>query len=278
MRTRLISAGVGLVIVFTVLWLHTTIVLPAAVGAIIGIMLFEMLRAVKMEKCLPVLLAVEAAGVSLPVLVWLGQEKFSFLIDMAAVFVVFLTWLRRHKDIKYDQIMFSLASMMLIPQSMACLVRLDKLTGGESVLPLVLGLGGAWIADSAAYFTGVALGKHKLCPEISPKKTIEGFVGGIVVTGIVFVAIIVVHEIMFPDTIQLHQNKVIVYAGFCLIGMVSAAVGTLGDLSASMIKRQIGFKDYGNIMPGHGGMMDRFDSVLFVAPAFYALLELITIK
>ena len=105
-------------------------------------------------------------------------------------------------------------------------------------------------------------------PEISPKKTIEGFVGGILITGIVFAVAFCVRDGFSVKTASIAF----------VTGAVCAVVGTIGDLSASMVKRQIGFKDYGKIMPGHGGMMDRFDSVLFVAPAFYALLELITIK
>ena len=126
---------------------------------------------------------------------------------------------------------------------------------------------GAWIADTGAYFSGVALGKHKLCPEISPKKTIEGFIGGILTTGIVYA---VAFGVRFGFIVQ---NVLIAF----ILGIVCAVIGTLGDLSASMVKRQIGFKDYGNIMPGHGGLMDRFDSVLFVLPTFYAFIAVIGI-
>ncbi|MBR1591985.1 MAG: phosphatidate cytidylyltransferase [Ruminococcus sp.] len=273
MRTRIISAAVGLVIVFTVLAFHKTIVLPIAVAAIVAIMLYELLRAVKMHRCMPVLCAVELAGVSVPILCGIEAEKFVFSINLAAVFVVFLTWLRNHRTYRYDQIMFSLACMLLIPNSMTTLIRLDRYSESHGIILLVLGLGGAWLADSGAYFTGVAVGKHKLCPEISPKKTVEGFIGGIVTNAVVFVAIDIVYSNFFAPE---HSMPT---AAACLLmalaGAVCGVVGTIGDLSASMIKRQIGFKDYGNIMPGHGGMMDRFDSVLFVAPTFYTFISLI---
>ena len=122
-----------------------------------------------------------------------------------------------------------------------------------------------WIADTGAYFSGVALGKHKLCPEISPKKTIEGFIGGILTTGIVYLIAFCVYDGF--------EFKTAIFA--FLIGIVCAVIGTVGDLSASMVKRQIGFKDYGKIMPGHGGLMDRFDSILFVLPTFYAFVTLL---
>ena len=156
--------------------------------------------------------------------------------------------------------------MVLVPQAMSCIVRIDRMDSENGLFLLVMGLCGAWIADTGAYFTGVAFGKHKLCPEISPKKTIEGFVGGIVVTGIVFVAATAIRAGKF----QLSSACILF-----VMGAVCAVIGTVGDLSASMVKRQIGFKDYGKIMPGHGGMMDRFDSVLFVLPTFYVMTELL---
>ncbi|MBR6385491.1 MAG: phosphatidate cytidylyltransferase [Ruminococcus sp.] len=273
MRTRIISALVGLVIVFAVLFFHNTIVLPIAVAVIIGIMLYELLRAVKMHKCLPVLCAVELGGVCVPILYDLNMENIIFPICLVSVFAVFLTWLRNHKEYKYDQIMFSLACMVLIPNSMTTLVKLDRYHESYGIVLLILGLAGAWLADSGAYFTGVAIGKHKLCPEISPKKTIEGFVGGILTNAVLFVAIDIVYSRFFAD--RHSMPKLSACLVMAVAGAVCGVVGTIGDLSASMIKRQIGFKDYGNIMPGHGGMMDRFDSVLFVAPTFYAFISLV---
>lgn len=165
--------------------------------------------------------------------------------------------------------------MVLIPQAMSTIVLIEKQAGEHSVFLIVMGLCGAWIADSGAYFTGVAIGKHKLCPEISPKKTIEGFVGGIISTAVVFVAAFFVYNRFIAENpLELSVARYILVA---VAGMVCAVIGTVGDLSASMVKRQIGFKDYGKIMPGHGGLMDRFDSVLFVLPTFYVFVKIIGI-
>ncbi len=272
MLTRIISAAVGLVIVLTVLFFHSTPVLPVAVAVIIGIMLYELLRAVKMHKCVTVLGAVEVCGICTPLFSAFGIEKFQFAVSLAASFAVFLTWLMKHKMYRYDQIMFSLACMFLVPQSMTCLVRLDRYSSSHGLLLLVLGLCGAWIADSGAYFAGVALGKHKLCPEISPKKTVEGLVGGLITTAVVFFGIFFVYENYITEN-PINMNAA-GYLFIAFVGMICAGIGTIGDLSASMIKRQIGFKDYGKIMPGHGGMMDRFDSVIFVVPTFYTFISL----
>ncbi len=286
MLTRIISAAVGIVIMAAVLFFHKTFILPVAVSAIIAIMLYELLRAVNMHKCVPVLISALACGISGPLIYeFIGDPVFdetqgiavpdgrwatvSGCVTLLAVFVVFMTWLKKHKEIRYEQVFFVLAVMLLIPSAMTTMVRLDRETG--DVLLLILGLCGAWVADSGAYFTGVFLGRHKLCPEISPKKTVEGLVGGIVTTAVVFA---VIGYFSFGRESAGGIEAVADVAIFAVIGMVCAGVGTVGDLSASMVKRQIGIKDYGRIMPGHGGLMDRFDSVLFVLPTFYYLISL----
>lgn len=286
MLTRIISGAVGVVILAAVLFFHDTIVLPIAVAAMIAIMLYELLRAVKLHKCIPVLCAVEGYGIAVPFIYnefyWypdiiggadLPQTDgkvtlWAFATALLAAFVIFLTWLRNHKTIRYEQIFFALAVMILVPQAMASIVRIDRGNGSDGLFLLIMGLCGAWIADTGAYFTGVAIGKHKLCPEISPKKTIEGFIGGIVTTGVVYAAAFSVYSGDF---------EIGKAALTFVLGAVCAVIGTIGDLSASMVKRQIGFKDYGKIMPGHGGLMDRFDSVLFVLPTFYVFTTIVNI-
>lgn len=286
MLTRIISGAVGVLILAAVLFFHDTIVLPIAVAAMIAVMLYELLRAVKLEKRILILCAVEACGIAMPFLygafyVWEPVRKdgmtllirntdgvisiAAFAVTLLAAFVIFITWLKKHSEIRYEQIFFALAVMVLVPQAMTCIVRIDRMDSDNGLFLLIMGLCGAWIADTGAYFTGVAFGKHKLCPEISPKKTIEGFAGGILTTGIVFAVAFGVHDGFTAGGVILAF----------VLGAVCAVIGTVGDLSASMVKRQIGFKDYGKIMPGHGGLMDRFDSVLFVLPTFYAFMSLL---
>jgi len=290
MLTRIISGAVGAALMVVVLIFHDTVMLPIAVAAMIAVMLYELLRAVKLDdhRFAPIFWAVELCGIAMPLLyqlfydsekeytskgdiniklVYRGEVSvIAFGITLAAAFVVFVTWLRKHKELRYEQVFFALACMVLVPQAMSTMVRIDRMDNENGLFLLIMGLCGAWIADTGAYFTGVAFGKHKLCPEISPKKTIEGFVGGIVSTGIVFAIAFAVN----------YKDVTIGIAAF-VIGTVCAVIGTVGDLSASMVKRQIGFKDYGKIMPGHGGLMDRFDSVLFVLPTFYAMMSMMEI-
>ncbi|MCQ2554645.1 MAG: phosphatidate cytidylyltransferase [Clostridia bacterium] len=120
----------------------------------------------------------------------------------------------------------------------------------------------AYGADTMAYFTGYAIGKHKLCPKLSPKKTVEGAIGGVlgsVIFNMIF-CLVVLKE--FPWYI-------------IVFSVAGAVLSQIGDLAASSIKRKVDIKDYGKIMPGHGGVLDRFDSVIFVAPALYLLMQFI---
>jgi len=285
MRTRIISGAVGVVILVAVLFFHNTIVLPMAVAVMIAVMLFELLRAVKLERNFPIFMASGICGVSMPFIydkyydypegIIGGADipmingsvtRIAFGVTLLATFAIFVTWLGNHRKIRYEQVFFALAVMILVPQAMSTMVRIERMDSDDGLFLLVMGLCGAWIADTGAYFTGVAIGKHKLCPEISPKKTIEGFVGGIVTTGIVYAIAFAVYY---------HRTSFSGIAFAFILGAVCAVIGTVGDLSASMVKRQIGFKDYGKIMPGHGGLMDRFDSVIFVLPTFYIFISII---
>ena len=117
-----------------------------------------------------------------------------------------------------------------------------------------------------AYFTGYFFGKHKLCPNISPKKTIEGFIGG--VWGSIIISLIV--YLVFRNSATLNVTAIEII----LLAAVFSVVGVMGDLFASIIKRKTGIKDYGKIMPGHGGGLDRFDSVLLISPLFYLALQI----
>ncbi|QZY56787.1 phosphatidate cytidylyltransferase [Crassaminicella profunda] len=114
----------------------------------------------------------------------------------------------------------------------------------------------AWATDTFAYFTGYFFGSRKLCPSISPKKTVEGAVGGVL--GSIGISALFGYFVM---------PKILFHC--VIIGCVGSIIGQFGDLTASIFKRYTGIKDYGKIMPGHGGILDRFDSILFTAPAVY---------
>ena len=127
---------------------------------------------------------------------------------------------------------------------------------------------GSWVSDTGAWFFGRLFGKHKLIPEVSPKKTVEGAVGGVLSAALAFVLYgFIIHRI----DASLSPNYLIL----AVSGVICAIVSQFGDLIASLVKRHYGIKDYGNVFPGHGGVMDRFDSVLLVSPVLYLLITYI---
>lgn len=158
-------------------------------------------------------------------------------------------------------------SGLVIPLALSCLVRLRMLDYGAGLvlIPLV----SAFMSDALALFGGMLFGKTKLAPRVSPKKTREGAVSGLVGG---MVGMILYRIFFFLCTeVQLHL-------GWCvLLGLVGAVLGQLGDLSFSCVKRQCGIKDYGRLLPGHGGVLDRFDSVIFAAPVIWMLVSAVTL-
>ena len=135
-----------------------------------------------------------------------------------------------------------------------------------------LALAIAWISDTGAYFFGKFLGKNKLCPNVSPKKTIEGFIGGVITC----VSCLVIIAYVF-NSLVFSQRHTINYFLIVILALFGSAISTLGDLCFSVIKRKYRVKDFGNLMPGHGGILDRFDSVIFVAPYVLIFLKFINI-
>lgn len=167
------------------------------------------------------------------------------------LFAVFMV-LKNHKDFGLSQI------CMLCGLPFPVVYAFNSLGGvlnsGDTIYYLLLLFNFSSICDMGAYFSGVTLGKHKLCPEISPKKTVEGAVGGIlssIIFGIVFC-------LAFS-----HSDKLL---ATILLTIPLCIVGMLGDLFASAIKRSVGLKDYSNLIPGHGGILDRLDSMLLISP------------
>ena len=125
----------------------------------------------------------------------------------------------------------------------------------------------SWGSDTCAYLAGVAFGKHKMAPVLSPKKSVEGAVGGVIGAA----ALGAIYATIFSSNITMSINPVV---GFAIICAVGALISMVGDLAASAIKRNHDIKDYGKLIPGHGGIMDRFDSVIYVAPVIWILLQI----
>ncbi len=273
MAVRLISSFVGIILALVVLFLNETLFFPLAIAVLIGIILYELIKAVDGLQFWLASAGTILYGCSTPFLEFYRLDAFVMPVQFLCLMLVFLDLIVHSQKFKVEQIGFMIMSGILVTKSLCCLIALKQMDD-HGMLYVVLGLCGGWIADSGAYFAGVTLGKHKLCPTISPKKTVEGFIGGLVSNAVVFVLICIGYAMLAENG----GNAVAVrYIAVAALGLVCAAISVLGDLCASVIKRQKGIKDYGNIMPGHGGLMDRFDSVLFVVPSLYVFLTVFSI-
>jgi phosphatidate cytidylyltransferase len=163
------------------------------------------------------------------------------------------------------EIGYCLMSGLIIPLLLSALVRIRGGQNSNTVMfiPFIM----AFFSDTGAYFIGVFFGKHKMCPNISPKKSWEGFVGGIVVAMLGMVVYCMIVDNLFGYSVN--------YVLAVIYGLVGSIGSVVGDLTMSVIKRQAGIKDYGKLIPGHGGILDRFDSVIITAPLTEALMILI---
>ncbi len=195
-------------------------------------------------------------------------------VYVIAMLTVMLKW---YEKTKFEHVAFALFGSLAIPSSVSCLFRIvrigeenpDVFQRSHTVFLILAGMYAAWLADTFAYFIGSRFGKHKLAPKISPKKSVEGAVAGVVGTTVVAIITYFIcnHFFFRIDTVNI-LTVIIAVPVMCILGM-------LGDLSASVIKRNYGAKDFGTLFPGHGGVLDRIDSFLFTAPALYVIVEII---
>ena len=170
-----------------------------------------------------------------------------------------------HKRISLEKLGGAFFLSMVIPFFLSSFLRIRQMEHWQSLilLPLVA----AFLSDAFALFAGMAFGKHKLAPELSPKKTVEGAVGGF--------AGAVVCTVLYGVVLQFGFQVTVNYLVLAVYGALGSVASQLGDLSFSYIKREYGIKDFGNILPGHGGVLDRFDSVIFCAPLMELLLHVL---
>lgn len=202
-----------------------------------------------------------------PFWVYFGSdEKLILLGVLCYITLIFLEAMGSHYSVTLEKMGGSFLFTLIIPFFLSSFIRIDaipELGDYYILLPLVA----AFMSDTGAFFTGIAIGKHKLAPELSPKKTVEGSVGGLVVA----IACCCVYGLVMQYVFHLRVN----FLFLAVYGALGSVISQVGDLSFSYIKRQYGLKDFGNIFPGHGGVLDRFDSVIFCAPLIELLIWLL---
>ena len=190
----------------------------------------------------------------------------------------------RNKEVQFIHCATAFFASLALPFAFLCFLRLNNVadwfagyTHHEGVYFVGLGFACSWFTDTFAYLVGRKFGKHKMAPVISPKKSIEGAIGGIVLTAVMNVIILYLFTIGCRNLYDyaFMGNNAMNYIYIIPVSMIGSFISMMGDLSASVIKRNFGIKDYSQLLPGHGGIMDRFDSCIFVLPTIYCILKLI---
>ncbi|MBQ1187278.1 MAG: phosphatidate cytidylyltransferase [Clostridia bacterium] len=266
MKTRVISGVVAAAAVALLLLLNSFfgIVAVIAVALLAAVAVYEMLCSTgAVEKGVPVYIAMFYAA-ALP-FSYNGLFFSAEFLGVLYVLTLAILAVVNHKKFGVNQLVMTIAMPMLIGFAFACLEQLINAGGLTGLFYFFLLFNFACVTDIGAYFVGCSIGKHKLAPEISPKKTIEGAIGGIVCAVVGTILISLVFQLILKTSIN-----ILVLA---LLTPVFSVIGMFGDLFASVIKRHFGIKDYGNIMPGHGGVLDRTDSILLIAPTLVLFLS-----
>ncbi|MDD4690411.1 MAG: phosphatidate cytidylyltransferase [Eubacteriales bacterium] len=259
MLVRIISGAIGAIVLVGVL-LGGVMAVNIALAILGVIAICEMYKSAGVVKNLVFSISGFALAAILPFLN--GNHKNIFGVIVLYTILILVTMLFNHEEVKVEDAAKVYLLTLYITVFMACIAYIRGMEqGGYLIWTVVIG---AFASDIFAYFVGVFFGKHKLCPKISPKKTIEGSIGGVVGSGLCFV--------LYGFILSTQFNATVSYPMLIGLGVVCAAISQLGDLIASIIKRQYGIKDYGKLMPGHGGVMDRCDSLIFVAPVIYLFL------
>lgn len=261
MKTRIITAAVMAAVGIPILIFSRYIIFPIALSLLSVIAVFEMLRALGVHKNYTLTAPVYVIALAMPTLTYFFAEDYTlaFILVTAALLFAYLLYMFfvavfMRGRLKYTQVCEIFASVTYVIVSFTSFGVVRYLSNG--LWNLIIILIAAWGSDSFAYFTGRLFGRHKLIPEVSPKKTVEGSVGGIVSATL----LMLLYGFIVSRATALTPNYIVL----TVCGFVLSAVSQVGDLIASLIKREHGVKDYGNIFPGHGGVMDRFDSVLSI--------------
>lgn len=278
MKQRILTALLLLCILLPVLFFSGTVAFPIVAALFSFVAVYEMLSCLGTLKKPAISAPILALSALLPLGILLFgdiganlaigvielQKRLLFLVLAMALFVLLMFYLFAVAVVARRTITFSelassfLASFYVINSFLAILLIRYGQYGNFYYLLCFLG---PWVTDIFAYFTGYFFGRHKLIPEISPKKTIEGSIGGILFCIGAFLG--------FGFVASTATGTVPNYLVLAALGLLVSVLSQIGDLFASLLKREHGIKDYGNIFPGHGGVMDRFDSVLACTPLLF---------
>lgn len=268
MKVRILTA-IGIAIFgIPLLVFSEYVIYPIALGLLCAIAAFELMRVFDVHKNWFVSIPTYVMTATLPCIYFVTvpknaprEEVYGYIVTLFLVLAIYLLYLAAVAvfsggKLRFSKLALTFASITYITFAFNALNLLRYMPYGSYIYLMVFI--GAWVCDSFAYFTGRLFGRHKLAPTLSPKKTIEGSIGGMLFTVGAFALYGFIIECVDKNT---DAN----YLALCLIGLALSVVSQIGDLFASLIKREFGVKDYSRMLPGHGGVMDRFDSILAVS-------------
>lgn len=282
MKQRVITAVVLLALLAVVVWQINTPVLVLVIAFLAAVAANEIMRCAKVENTFIRVVATGYAAcvpffASAKVLTpWVSEAVWGKVIGavpgvvylIALVLVLLLAMLKGYAYTTFEDVAVSVFAGALVPFGFSVFIRLRDMFQIEQfgIYLIFYGLICALATDSGAQLAGMAFGKHKMSPNISPKKTVEGAIGGLIFSLILNAVAMILYNRLAD--FKMDEFAVTVLLAACL---PVSFLGMMGDLSASVLKRNFGVKDFGKIFPGHGGVMDRFDSSMFTLPVTYAL-------
>ncbi|MBZ4665350.1 CDP-archaeol synthase [Mahella sp.] len=259
MKQRIISAAIGVAALLVILYfrgflLDMAMLILGAAG------IFELHKAFALKGTYLVLAISILSLVALALtVVFFDMQYLFFVLAFAAMLTMLLpVFSERYSALDVQSTIFSL----IYPSAgFVSIIALNHIPSDIGFIMIIGGMLFAWGCDSGAYFAGYLFGRHPLCPRISPKKTVEGSIGGIVVSAVLgLVYGLFIQNMVYAD---------VSWYNYIIIALLSGIISQLGDLAASAVKRYYGIKDFGKFMPGHGGVLDRFDSIVYVMPLVY---------
>ena len=282
MKQRVITAVVLLALLAVVVWQINTPVLVLVIAFLAAVAANEIMRCAKVENtfirvvatgyaaCVPFFASAKALTPWVSEAVWgkvIGAVP-GVVYLIALVLVLLLAMLKGYAYTTFEDVAVSVFAGALVPFGFSVFIRLRDMFQLEQfgIYLIFYGLICALATDSGAQLAGMAFGKHKMSPNISPKKTVEGAIGGLIFSLILNAVAMILYKRLAD--FKMDEFAVTVLLAACL---PVSFLGMMGDLSASVLKRNFGVKDFGKIFPGHGGVMDRFDSSMFTLPVTYAL-------
>lgn len=268
MKKRIIVAVVLIPLLLAILYAAPKIVMTIALGLLCAISTFELLYSTGLVRHFRANLYSALVAAVIPLWCHFGSVRVWAEVVVLIFFVIlFAEMMLSNPKLRFEQVCMCFTAAVVIPYLFSGLVRIMTPAGGRYVIaiPFIV----AFLSDTGAYFIGCRFGKHKMAPVISPNKSVEGLLGGILTAVIgMFLYALIMEKVFYC---QVNYGYAFVY------GVVGSLAGAFGDLCFSAVKRQTGIKDYGNLIPGHGGILDRFDSMLVVGPFVELMLVLIPV-